>query len=162
MSAVIRRATREDAPAVAAFALELASQHHRYDAERFAELPTLEGAVAFYGSQTERSDAAVLVAELNGEVVGFAYVESDPVNYAALLERGAWFHDLFVADRARGLGLGRRLAEAGARAAAEFGAQKLLLNVAAANSSAKSFFEKAGFRTTMVEMTMNLSEVEGK
>ena len=162
MSATIRRATREDAPAVAAFALELASQHHRYDVRRFSELPTLEGAAAFYGGQTESSDAAVIVAELDGEVVGFAYVESDPLNYAALLEKGAWFHDLFVAPEARGRGLGRALAEAGVRAAAEMGAEKLLLSVAAANSPAKVFFEKAGFRTTMVEMTMDLSGMEGK
>ena len=43
-----------------------------------------------------------------------------------------------------------------AAAPARMGAEKLLLSVAAKNAAAQHVFEKAGFRPTMVEMTLNL------
>ena len=156
MSALIRRARGGDERKVAEFAIRLFDQHVGYDPERFSTFANLEGASRFYRSRFETPDSGVFVAEIDNEVVGFAYVERDPLNYAELLENGAWLHDIYVDEHARAEGVGKGLINAAAEAAKQMGAEKLLLSVAAKNTAAQQVFEKAGFRPTMVEMTLNL------
>ena len=156
MPAVIRRARAGDERRVAEFAIRLFDQHVEYDAERFSTFANLDGAARFYLSRFETPDSAVFVAEIENEIVGFAYIERDPLNYAELLENGAWLHDIFVDEHARAEGAGKGLINAAAEAAKELGAEKLLLTVAAKNNAAQQVFEKAGFRPTMMEMTLNL------
>jgi GNAT superfamily N-acetyltransferase len=156
MPAVIRRAREGDERRVAEFAIRLFDQHVEYDPERFSTFANVEGAARFYRSRFDTPDSAVFVAEIDNEVVGFAYVERDPLNYAELLENGAWLHDIYVDERARAEGAGKGLINAAAEAAKQMGAEKLLLSVAAKNNAARQIFEKAGFRPTMVEMTLNL------
>jgi GNAT superfamily N-acetyltransferase len=156
MPAVIRRAREGDERRVAEFAIRLFDQHVEYDAERFSTFANVEGAARFYRSRFDTADSAVVVAEIENEIVGFAYIERDPLNYAELLENGAWLHDIYVDERARTEGVGKALINAAAEAAKQMGAEKLLLTVAAKNSAAQKVFEKAGFRPTMMEMTLNL------
>ena len=156
MPAVIRRARAGDERRVAEFAIRLFDQHVEYDPERFSTFANPEGAARFYRSRFETPDSAVFVAEVENDVVGFAYIERDPLNYAELLEDGAWLHDIYVDEHARAEGVGKGLIKAAADAAKEMGAEKLLLSVAAKNNAAQKVFEKAGFRPTMVEMTLNL------
>ena len=77
-----------------------------------------------------------------------------------MLENAAWLHDLYVDETARGHGAGKLLIEKSIEIAKGFGADKLMLSVAARNEYAKEFFERQGFRTTMVEMMLNLTENE--
>ena len=156
MSVLIRRAREGDERRVAEFAIRLFDQHVEYDPDRFSTFANVEGASRFYRSRFETADSAVFVAEIDNEVVGFAYVERDPLNYAELLEKGAWLHDIYVEEHARTEGAGKGLINAAAEAAKKMGAEKLLLSVAAKNAAAQKVFEKAGFRPTMVEMTLNL------
>jgi GNAT superfamily N-acetyltransferase len=158
MAVEVRRANRNDARTIAEFALKLFAQHREYDAHRFAEIASIEGAANFYGSQTETKDAAVLVVELENEIVGFAYVQYEQLDYANLLENAAWLHDLYIDERARKHHAGKLLIEKSIEVAKEFGADKLMLSVAAKNEYAREFFERQGFRTTMVEMMLDLSE----
>ena len=158
MAALIRQATPGDEQRVAEFAIRLFDQHVEYDPERFSTFANVEGAARFYRSRFETPDSAVLVAEVDGEVVGFAYLERDELNYAELLRDGAWMHDIYVDESARTTGLGKDLIKAAAEAAKRMGAKKLLLTVAAKNAIAQQVFEKAGFRRTMVEMTLNLTD----
>ena len=74
MTALVRKATKDDAKRIAEFAMKLVDQHVAYDENRFARIATLEGMKWFYGNQMDASNAAVLVADLDGNVVGFAYV----------------------------------------------------------------------------------------
>ena len=156
MPAVIRRARAGDERRVAEFAIRLFDQHVEYDPERFSTFANVDGAAKFYRSRFETPDSAVFVAEVENEIIGFAYVERDPLNYAELLENGAWLHDIYVDEHARSEGVGKELIKAAAEAAKQMGAEKLLLTVAAKNSAAQKVFEKAGFRRTMMEMTLNL------
>ena len=158
MSALIRRAKEGDEVKVAEFAIRLFDQHVEYDARRFSTFATIDGASRFYRSRFETPDSAVFVAEVDGEVVGFAYIELDDLNYAQLLRKGAWLHDIYVAEPARSEGAGKALIAAASEAAKRMGAEKLLLTVAAANTAAQKVFEKAGFRRTMMEMTLNLPD----
>ena len=158
MALVVRRATKQDARTIAEFALKLFAQHHEYDPERFAQLGNLEGAEWFYGSQTEADNVAVLVAEIDNKVVGFAFMQYEEVNYADLLEKALWVHDIYVDESARRNGAGKALMESAAEIAAQFGADKIALSVAAKNEYARAFFKQSGLRETMVEMTLNLSK----
>ncbi len=157
MAVNIRRATKEDANRVAEFAIKLFAQHRAYDPHRFAEIASIEGAAQFYGSQTEAKDAEVLVAELENEIVGFAFIQYEARDYANLLETAAWLHDIYIAEEARGQNAGKLLIERSIEAAKELGADKLMLSVAAKNEFAQGFFERNGFKETMVEMMLDLT-----
>jgi GNAT superfamily N-acetyltransferase len=156
MSIVVRRARKDDARTIADYALMLFAQHHAFDPERFVRLTDVKGAEWFYGSQSEAKDAAVLVAELNRKVVGFAYLRYEEKNYMDLLENAVRLHDIYVDEAVRGTGVGKGLMNAAIETAKGFGADKLVLSVAARNEHAREFFIRGGLRETMVEMTVNL------
>ena len=157
MSVTVRRARLEDARTVAEYAIRLVVQHQNYDPRRFVRLAAVEQAEWFYGSQTKAADAAVLVAELEEKIVGFAYIQFEARDYANLLENAAWLHDIYIDETARGTGAGKLLIEKSIEVAKELGADKLMLSVAAKNEFAKEFFEHSGFRETMVEMMLDLT-----
>ena len=158
MEVAVRRATKDDAPIIAALAMKLVEQHLAYDAVRFARIATVDGMERFYASQTDAKNVAVLVAELKGQVVGFAYVAYEEKNYAELAASTAWLHDVYVEEAARRSGAGRALIDASTEFAKEYGASKLMLSVAAKNVTAKAFFEQAGFKTTMHEMMLVVAD----
>jgi len=157
MSVKVRRARLEDARTIAELAIKLVVQHQNYDSRRFSRLASVEQAEWYYGSQTNVKDAAVLVAELEDEIVGFAYIQYEAKDYANLLETAAWLHDIYIAETARGQNAGKLLIEGSIEAAKELGADKLMLSVAAKNEFAKEFFERNGFKETMVEMMLDLT-----
>lgn len=161
MAVTVRRANIDDARTIAEFAHELFAQHEQYDARRFSQIAERERMATFYGGQTNARNAAVLVAELEEKTVGFAYVQYETINYAGLLRNAAWIHDLYVDETARGQNAGKLLIEKSIEIARDFGADKLMLSVAARNEYAKEFFERQGFRTTMVEMMLDLTEQKG-
>ena len=156
MDVVVRRARKEDARTISEFALKLFEQHRDYDPERFARLGNPEGAEWFYGSRNETEDSVVLVAEIENEVVGFAYMQYEKINYADLLENALRLHDIYISEAARGAGAGQALMRASVEEARRFGAEKVVLSVAAKNDLAREFFARNGYRPTMVEMTLDL------
>jgi GNAT superfamily N-acetyltransferase len=162
MSAVtVRRATLEDAQIVAELAQKLVQQHTDYNPRRFMPPAAYEQVTRFYGSQTKVRNAAVLVAEFDKKIIGFAFVQFEVKNYSDLLESAAWLHDIYVDEAARRLDAGEKLIEMAVETAKEFGANKLMLTVAAENEVAQVFFKHIGFRTTMVEMMLDLTEEKG-
>lgn len=158
MPVTVRRAAKADARTIAELAIKLFAQHSDFDSRRFAEVASIEGAEKFYGNQTEAKDAAVLVAEFENKIVGFAYLQYEAMNYAALLVNAVWLHDLYVDESVRGQNIGKALIEKSAAVAQELGADKLMLSVAAKNENAKAFFERKGFKETMVEMMLDLTD----
>ena len=157
MSVTVRRADYEDARTIADFAQKLVIQHQEYNPKRFAQIATGNQMATFYGSQTQAKDASVLVAEFEGQVIGFAYIKYEAKNYADLLESAAWIHDLYVEETARGRKAGKLLLGEAVKAAKQLGAEKLMLTAAFQNERARKFFERNGFRTTMVEMMFDLT-----
>ncbi len=157
MSVTVRKATPADAGAIAHFAMLLSEQHRGYDNFRFVTLPDLDGAKGYYDGRTEAKGAEVLIAEADGQAIGFAYLEYEAKNYADLLENAVWLHDIYLVEGARDSGAGRMLIEAAKEAAIEMGADKLMLHVAAHNKAGEKFFKRAGFETTMMEMMLNLT-----
>jgi ribosomal protein S18 acetylase RimI-like enzyme len=160
--AIVRRAKIGDETAIAGLLIRLVEQHVEYDPKRFSNFVTLEGAARFYRGRIEAAEAAVLAAEIDNEVAGFAYLEHEPLNYAEIVRNAVWLHDIFLKPEARSAGTGNSLMQAAIRAAKELGGDKLLLSVAAKNEIAKGFFERFGFRQTMFEMTLDLTDGEVK
>ena len=156
MSLTIRRAKPGDETRVAEFAMKLVEQHVAYDEQRFARIATFEGMKWFYGGQADAENAAVIVAELDGTLVGFAYLTYEEKNYADLAVSVTTLHDIYVDEVARHSGAGRALMDTSVEIAKGFGSSKLMLHVAVKNDAANKFFEKCGFRPTMTEMTLNL------
>ena len=82
------------------------------------------------------------MAEISDEVVGYASYSRryDP----HVRERTLWLSDLAVADRHRGLGVGRALIEAVAARAAELEAAAVSFEVWKENASALRFYDRVG------------------
>lgn len=161
MDVRIRRARREDAKIIARYAQKLVLQHQSYNSKRFAQLAGHADMSRFYESQLEKKDVALLVAEQDETVVGFAYVQFEAENYVDLLSNAWWIHDLYVDKSARGAGAGKLLVDEAVKIARTFGANKVMLSVAAQNEIAQKLFAQLGFETTMREMMLDLSESDG-
>lgn len=85
----------------------------------------------------------VLVAEQDGELLGFAAVtQASPMSaHAGVLV----VNGLGVAPAAQGAGVGRALIEAAVEQARARGARKLTLRVLGSNTRALALYERAGF-----------------
>ncbi|MDP3659695.1 GNAT family N-acetyltransferase [Phenylobacterium sp.] len=151
----VRRAGTQDAPALGRLGALLVSLHHDYDAQRFiAPTPGTErGYGAFLASEIERKDAIILVAEQDGEVIGYVYAAMEGHDWMALRGPAGVIHDLLVDPTRRNKGIGGMLLLAALNALTALGAPRVILSTAMRNDGAQRLFANAGFRATMVEMT---------
>ena len=154
----VRRATRADLPRIGALGALLVETHHEFDPRRFlgATRGTLRGYAAFIGSQLDEPDAAIFVAEGNGEVQGYAYVAIESYDYMSLRGPAGILHDIIVDPASRGRGVGRLLLEAALAYLKSRGAPQVVLSTAVKNDAAQRLFASAEFRSTMIEMTREL------
>ncbi len=133
----IRPAVVGDAAAIARLANAL-SRHEGLGDKVFSEVRVREDGFG------ESPAFTVIVAELDGEAVGYALVQ--PFYNTDLACRGLWLSDLFVVDGLRGRGIGRKLAAAVARRAVDTGACSLWWGVFSANAQARAFYAGLGAR----------------
>lgn len=159
MGIVIRRARAGDESQIAEFAIRLVEQHVEYDPRRFSLFANVAGAAAFYRERITDPRSALIIAEVDDVKAGFAFVTYEERDYAEMLEAGGWLHDLYIETEFRSLGIGSKLLSEAISAAREMKAEKLVLTVAAKNSIARDFFERSGFRPTMMEMTLDLVNI---
>lgn len=154
----IRRARREDLPALGRLGALLMRTHHEFDAKRFMQPgDDPEGGYAwFLGTQLRDPDVAVFVAERSGEVVGYVYAGLEPQSWKELREACGFIHDIVVGDTGRRLGVATSLMEMAMAWLRERGAPRVVLWTAEPNEAAQRLFAKVGFRRTMIEMTREL------
>lgn len=152
---VIRPATRADLPAIGRLGALLVRLHHDFDPQRFipATPRTEQGYGSFLGTQLEVPDVIVLVAERDGEVLGYSYAGLEGFDYMALRAPAGALYDIVVDPAYRGHGVGRTLLDATLAALADSGAPRVVLSTAERNEPAQRLFARAGFRRTMIEMT---------
>lgn len=152
---VIRPATRADLPAIGRLGALLVRLHHDFDPQRFipATPRTEQGYGSFLGTQLEVPDVIVLVAERDGEVLGYSYAGLEGFDYMALRAPAGALYDIVVDPAHRGHGVGRMLLDATLAALADRGAPRVVLSTAERNEPAQRLFARAGFRRTMIEMT---------
>src|SRR5438045_2116571 len=155
---VIRPAAPADVPAIGRLGALLVRVHHEFDPQRFiaASARTEEGYGSFLGSQLREPSVIVLVAEGDGELLGYTYAGIEGVDYMALRGPAGVLYDIVVDPAHRGRGVGRLLLDATLAALSSRGAPRVVLSTADRNEPAQRLFARAGFRRTMIEMTREL------
>jgi ribosomal protein S18 acetylase RimI-like enzyme len=156
----IRAAKPEDIPALGRLGAVMVGVHHDLDAQRFIPLTsgTERGYGSFLGSQLDKENVVVLVAERDGEVVGYTYAGIEGNDYMSLRGPAGVLYDIVVDPAHREQGIGRALLDATLAVLKTKGAPRVLLSTAERNESAQRLFARAGFRRTMVEMTKELTD----
>jgi GNAT superfamily N-acetyltransferase len=129
--------------------------HHSFDTARFMApaASAEEGYAWFLGTQLDRPDAVVLVAELASQVVGYVYAGIEGRSWNELRDEAGFIHDVVVEESARRTGVATALLEAAATWLEREGTPRVMLWTAQANIPAQQLFAKLGFRITMLEMT---------
>lgn len=132
----------------------LIEDHHGFDPQRFmgAGPGTPDGYASFLGSQLEDPDKAVLVADDNGDVLGYAYAAVEGYDYMALRGPAGVLHDVIVDPEHRGRGVGRLLLNAALEFLRSRGVPRVV------HATAERLFASTGFRWTMIEMTRELDD----
>ena len=154
----VRPARPEDMKVVGRLGALLVALHHQFDPQRFlAATPgTANGYGSFLGTQLRAPDVIVLVAEREGEVVGYTYAGVEGTDYMSLRGPAGVLYDIVVDPAHRQHGVGRTLLDATMAALEAKGAPRVVLSTAERNETAQRLFEHAGFRRTMIEMTREL------
>jgi GNAT superfamily N-acetyltransferase len=133
---VIRAATIDDVPAIAELIRALAEYERLSDEAVFSDGDLRE---ALFG---ERRYAEVLLAEDQGEVVGFALFFH---NFSTFLSKpGIYLEDIFVRPELRGRGYGKALLGELARIAIERGCGRLEWSVLDWNEPSIAFYRSLG------------------
>ncbi len=155
---VVRRASRADIAAIGRLGALLVRTHHEFDPQRFIEATaqTEQGYGSYLGTQLRTPDVIVLVAERNGEVLGYTYAGIEGMDYMALRGPAGALYDIVVDPDHRGLGLRRPLLDAVIAELETAGAPRVVLSTAERNEAAQRLFARAGFRRTMIEMTREI------
>ena len=151
----IRVATAGDVPALGRLGALLVRLHNELDPKRFipATAQTEDNYGWFLGTQIDKPDVFVYVAESDGKVVGYTYAGMEGTDYMALRGPAGALYDIVVDPAYRGNGIGRQLLTTALATLKERGAPRVVLSTAEGNDAAQHLFESAGFRRTMIEMT---------
>ena len=161
MSSVVsvRPAEPGDLEALGRLGALLVAEHYEFDRLRFlAPLPDMPRRYGeFLESQSKGPDRFVLVADLDGAVVGYVFGGIEGADYMVLRGPAGVIYDLVVDPDHRQQGIGKMLMDAALRVLAERGAPRAVLSTAEKNVNAHHLFEREGFRRTMIEMTRELS-----
>ena len=104
-----------------------------------------------------RPDRSALLATGDGAVAGYVYAGIEPLSWKELRDEAGFVHDLLVSDEARNSGIGQQLLDAAIAWLKERNMPRVVLWTAARNIGAQHLFERRGFRSTMIEMTLELS-----
>ena len=159
---IVRRATPADLPRIGRLGALLVEEHYDFDPRRFlaARPGTPAGYASFMGAQLEDPDVAVLVADDDGDVIGYAFAAIEGYDYMALRGPAGVLHDIIVDPEHRGRGVGRLLLDATLAFFRSRGVPRVVLSTAEQNEAAQRLFASMGFRRTMVEMTRELDDPE--
>jgi ribosomal protein S18 acetylase RimI-like enzyme len=152
----VRPAVPEDADGIARTFLESAEYHARLDPERYSA-PAVESVSARYRERRQHppetgGEGITLVAELNGEIVGFidARLEQSP---DAMHREMIYCHmaEIAVNSQYQNQGIGRRLLRAAEDWGRRQGAEFASLEYHAANTRASLFYQqRMGYRLASI------------
>ena len=156
----IRPAIPRDITAIGRLGALLVRLHHDLDPERFiAATPRTEnGYGSFLRTQLDEPNTIVLVADRDGEVLGYSYADVEGNDYMSLRGPAGVVQDIVVDPADRRNGVGRMLLDATLEALNARGVPRVVLWTAERNVPAQRLFERTGFRRTMIEMTRELSD----
>jgi ribosomal protein S18 acetylase RimI-like enzyme len=157
----VRPAVIADMPTVGRLGALLVQTHHDFDPKRFmaATGRTAQGYGSYLGTQLNEPSVIVLVAELEGKVVGYTYAGIEGTDYMALRGPAGALYDIVVDPEHRHRGVGQMLLDATIAALEARGVPQIVLSTAEPNAPAQRLFARSGFRRTMIEMTRDAGDV---
>lgn len=121
--------------------------------------PTLKkGEIHYYdlAKLVESPLSAVFVAEIDGDLIASGYVLEKEAQDYLKHERYAYLGFMYVKPEHRGKGVNKRILDALLDWAKERGLSEIRLEVYSENSAAIKAYEKAGFKTLLLEMRMEI------
>ena len=157
---IVRNATDADRDALGRLGALLMDVHYGFDRRRFLApgKNAASGYARFLASQLRDPDSVVFVADLDGRVVGYCYAGIEPLSWKELRDEAGFIHDLALDPGARRQGAGRALMNAALEWFRGRNITRVMLWTSPSNTAARQLFERAGFRPTMIEMSLELAE----
>lgn len=123
-------------------------------AERPFDATLKDGQILYYDLRKliESPDAEVLVAEIDGALVGSGYALEKKAEDYLKHETYAYLGFMYVVPHQRGRGVNRAITDALLGWATKRGLTEIRLEVYIDNAAARKAYEKAGFTAHMLEM----------
>ncbi len=150
-SILVRSATIDELPLLQAFEQQIIEAERPYDDD-------IKTKTSYYdlGALIESDQSQVLVAEVNGELVGSGYAKIRPSKHYLEHERHSYLGFMYVKPEYRGRGVIQKIiAELAAWSKAQ-GLSDIFLEVYADNKKALKAYEKSGFKQALLEMKMRI------
>ena len=153
----IRPATDADWPRVGELGAMQVGVHYAFDAGRFFSPDRLPADVylAHVREDIAGGRAIVLVAEVDGRIAGYAFAAIEAESWKELRYEAGFVHDLVVDTAYRRRGIGAALLQSAIDWFAARGVRRVMLGTSPGNGPAQALFRRAGFRQTMIEMTLD-------
>lgn len=150
---IIRKAIIEDLPVLLQFEQGIITAERPFDSTLNPDPISYYDLKAFITAL----DVEVLVAEIDGEVVGSGYarIKSNPKTYYDF-EKYAYLGFMYVSPQFRGMGVNQAIIEELKKWAVEQGLAEIKLEVYSDNIGAIKAYEKVGFEKRMIEMRIRL------
>lgn len=145
MNTTIRKATIKDLGSISKLNKELFEYEIKYGDEYSQDWTYSEGAQSYFKRRIESERGIALVAEVDGEVVGYmlSFIAEYPYRLSTMI---AEIENTFVKEEFRGKGAGRKLAEETKRIAKEKGAKRLKVVASYKNTRGIKFYHSIGFQ----------------
>jgi GNAT superfamily N-acetyltransferase len=109
----------------------------------YKQQPDIARAKSFLKKRMKRKESVIFVAEERKELIGFTQLF--PIFSSVSMQRTWLLNDLFVNEKARGMGTASQLLNAAKEFGAETKSKWLLLQTAADNFTAQKVYEKNGW-----------------
>jgi ribosomal protein S18 acetylase RimI-like enzyme len=103
----------------------------------------VDNAKSFLKKRMKRKESVIFVAEERKELIGFTQLY--PIFSSVSMKRTWLLNDLYVNEKARGMGAGTKLLNAAREFGIETNSKWLLLQTAADNFTAQKVYEKNGW-----------------
>lgn len=126
--------------------------------DRRTDYSAAQESLAAAWQSVHQTDGQVLVAELDGRVIGhlFLLFKIDAVFVERELRPYAYVSELYVTEKARGRGVARALMNEAERIAKRRGLPRILVGVLAGNKGAEALYGRLGYAPYVIELTKTL------
>lgn len=149
---IIRKAAMEELPTLREFEQGIIAFERPYD-------ETLkDGQISYYDikAMIEAEETEVLVAEVDKEIVGSAYVSIKQAKPYLKHSHYGYLGFMYVKPEYRGMGINKKIIEGLKNWSRTKNLNELRLDVYAENQSAVRAYEKAGFKKNLVNMRLEI------